>query len=234
MVAVGHMTYRDHLDGTTADQLRFSDIEESSSAADQNPSGGLSYDAPAEPQSSYAQEIQEVVRPYVLFRGDALSAYRSWPTPVTIISDGAYGLGGFHGDPRTPESLEEGYRPHIKIWSERAHLSTTLWFWNSEIGWATVHPLLVQHGWEYVEAVVWDKGIGHIAGNVNGETIRQFPVVTEMCVFYRRQLTLPAHRGIVMPAREWLRHEWRRAGLPLARANEACGVRNAATPKYLT
>jgi site-specific DNA-methyltransferase (adenine-specific) len=33
---------------------------------------------------------------------------------------------------------------------------------------------------------------------------------------------------------QWLRHEWQRAGIPLSRANEACGVRNAATRKYLT
>src|SRR5690606_1700911 len=58
-----------------------------------------------------------------------------------------------------------------------AQPATTLWFWNTEIGWATVHPLLAEQGWEYVQTIVWDKGIAHIAGNVNGDTIRQFPVV---------------------------------------------------------
>jgi len=228
------MTSGNRSAGKPADQLGFNDIGLAFSQVDQKLSSDLSYAAPAEPQSSYVQEVQEVVRPYVLFRGDALTAYRSWPTPATIISDGAYGLGGFHGDPRTPERLEEWYRPHVENWSERAHPSTTLWFWNSEIGWATVHPLLLEHGWEYVQAIVWDKGIGHIAGNVNGETIRQFPVVTELCVFYRRRLALRAGQGTILHAREWLRHEWRRARLPLALANEACGVRNAATRKYLT
>ena len=33
---------------------------------------------------------------------------------------------------------------------------------------------------------------------------------------------------------EWLRAEWRRTGLPWRAANEACGVSNAATRKYLT
>jgi site-specific DNA-methyltransferase (adenine-specific) len=37
-----------------------------------------------------------------------------------------------------------------------------------------------------------------------------------------------------MTVQEWVRHEWVRAGLPLFKANEACGVRNAATRKYLT
>src|SRR5437667_6637921 len=37
-----------------------------------------------------------------------------------------------------------------------------------------------------------------------------------------------------MSMQEWLRHEWQRSGLPLHLANEACGVLNAATRKYLT
>ncbi len=168
-----------------------------------------------------------------LHRGDALQSYGAWPSPDMILSDGAYGVGGFPGDPRTPEGLVEWYRPHVEAWSRRATPATTLWFWNTEIGWATVHPLLAKHGWEYVQVVVWDKGIRHIAGNVNGDTIRQFPVVTEICVLYRRRLTFETSSG-TMAAREWLRHEWRRAGLALNEANAACGVKNAATRKYLT
>jgi site-specific DNA-methyltransferase (adenine-specific) len=83
-----------------------------------------------------------------------------------------------------------------------------------------VHPLLAEQGWEYVQTIVWDKGISHVAGNVNGDTIRQFPVVTEVCAFYRRRLELPTEDG-VLPARHWLRHEWKRAGLALNKANEA-------------
>ena len=30
-----------------------------------------------------------------VFRGDALESYGEWPSPATIISDGAYGVGGF-------------------------------------------------------------------------------------------------------------------------------------------
>lgn len=168
-----------------------------------------------------------------LFRGDALDAYAQWPAPAAIISDGAYGVGGFPGDPRTAEGLAEWYEPHIESWSKHARASSTLWFWNTELGWATVHPVLSRHGWEYVQTIVWDKGVAHIAGNVNGETIRRFPVVTEVCVFYRRRLEFPTPDG-VMPAKQWLRYEWQRAGLRLQAANEACGVANAATRKYLT
>lgn len=97
-----------------------------------------------------------------------------------------------------------------------------------------MHPLLEANGWEYVQLVTWDKGLSHIAGNVNGNTIRQFPVVTEVSALYRRRLTLPTEDGGVLGVQQWLRAEWRRSGLPLCRANEACGVKNAATRKYLT
>lgn len=170
-------------------------------------------------------------RPWSLYRGDALDVYPEWPTPTTIISDGAYGVGGFPGDPRTPEPLADWYRPHIEAWTKHAHPSTTLWFWNTEVGWANVHPVLAENGWEYVQAITWDKGIAHVAGNVNGVTIRRFPVVTEICVFYARKLVLPTDEG-VLPAREWVRHEWKRSGLPFRLANEACGVKDAATRKY--
>lgn len=168
--------------------------------------------------------------PYSLYRGNVLNAYRRWPTPATIISDGAYGVRGFHGDTTGPESLGDWYAPHIEEWSRRASPATTLWFWNTEVGWATVHPQLVAAGWEYVELIVWDKGIAHVAGNVNGQTLRRFPVVTEVCAFYQRRPVGPNGE----PMRAWLRGEWQRAGLPLQKANEVCGVKNAATRKYLT
>src|SRR5579863_5328953 len=171
---------------------------------------------------------------FELFRGDALDAYPGWPAPATIVSDGAYGVRGFHGDTVGADRLPDWYRPHIARWSAAAGPATTLWFWNTELGWASVHPVLAEHGWEYVELIVWDKGVAHIAGNVNGDTIRQLPVVTEVCAFYRRRLEFPSPDGTTMSAKAWLRAEWHRTGLPLSLANEACGVKNAATRKYLT
>lgn len=172
-------------------------------------------------------------RGYLLHRGDALAAYGHWPAPAAIISDGAYGVRGFHGDTIGVERLAEWYQPHVEAWSRYVTPATTLWFWNTEVGWATVHPLLAAHGWDYVQTITWDKGIGHIAGNVNGKTIRRFPVATEVCVFYQRRFEVRGMAG-AMPVQQWLRSEWQRSGLPLNKANEACGVRNAATRKYLT
>ena len=171
---------------------------------------------------------------YTLHRGNVLDVYSDWGSPDLIVSDGAYGVRGFRGDTVSADGLVDWYAPHVAQWSKRAKPSTSLWFWNTEVGWATMHPLLEANGWEYVQLVTWDKGLSHIAGNVNGNTIRQFPVVTEVSALYRRKLTLPTEDGGTLGVQEWLRAEWRRSGLPLCRANEACGVKNAATRKYLT
>ena len=165
--------------------------------------------------------------------GSAESHYAHWPTPTCIISDGPYGVDGFPGDSHTAESLAEWYEPHIKVWSECSTPQTTLWFWNTEIGWANVHPVLAAHGWEYRCCNIWDKGLGHIAGNANTRTLRKFPVVTEVCVHYVKAASFRAD-GRSLTMQEWLRYEWKRTGLPLRLANEACGVLNAATRKYLT
>lgn len=168
-----------------------------------------------------------------LFLGDALDHYKHSPPPVVIVSDGAYGIGGFEGDPPTHHGLPEWYWPHIEAWTTAATPQTTLWFWNTEIGWAVVHPLLARAGWEYRNCHIWNKGIAHIAGNSNSRTLRKFPVVTEVCVQYVKEAKFPTSRGM-MSMKEWLRYEWLRAGLPLAKSNDACGVKNAATRKYST
>jgi hypothetical protein len=170
----------------------------------------------------------------VIERADALDRYADWPSPTAIIVDGPYGVAGFRGDPPTPDGLAEWYAPHAAQWARYASPETSLWFWGTEISWAIVHPVLDLHGWEYRTTHVWDKGIGHIAGNVNGNTIRRFPVVTEICVHYTRRAELRTGDGELLPIKAWLRREWERSGLPLYRTNEACGVKNAATRKYFT
>ena len=160
-------------------------------------------------------------------RAEAL--YSEWPIPVCIVSDGPYGLTGYPGDLPKENGLADWYRPHIKSWTEKATSETTLWFWNSELGWASVHPVLLEHGWEYRACHIWDKGPGHIAGNANSKTLRKLPVTTEVCVQYVKEARFDG-----MTMQQWLRHEWQRSGLPFRLANEASGLANAATRKYLT
>lgn len=159
---------------------------------------------------------------------DSLNQYDQWETPTCIVSDGAYGVLGFEGDTSDHLGLPDWYEAHIAAWARNSSPQTTLWFWNSEIGWAAVHPILEKYGWRYVNANVWNKGKGHIAGNVNTSKIRRFPVVTEVCVQYVLEARVDE-----TPLREWLIQEWSRSGLPRKAANTACGVKDAAARKYL-
>jgi|SRR2546426_9207163 len=159
--------------------------------------------------------------------GDSLDFYASWERPTVIVSDGGYGVLGFEGDTSDHLDLPQWYEPHVRAWASYAQPSTTLWFWNSEIGWAVVHPVLEKYGWRYVNCNIWNKGMGHIAGNVNTSKIRRFPVVTEVCVQYEFEARV---NGKTL--KEWLLSEWRRSGLPLCKANTACGVADVATRKY--
>lgn len=169
-----------------------------------------------------------------LERADALDRYAAWPAPTVIVVDGPYGIGNFPGDPPTAEELPAAYAPHLEAWERFSLPETSLWFWGTELGWATMHPYLRDSGWVHVRTNIWDKGLAHIAGNVNSKTIRGYPVVTEVCVLYVRDVRLEDAEGNRLPMREWLRAEWRRSGLPLSLTNEAAGVRNAATRKWFT
>ncbi len=160
--------------------------------------------------------------------GNSVILCKNWDAPTVIVSDGGYGVLGFEGDTSDHLDLPAWYEPHISEWSKKATPSTTLWFWNSEIGWAAVHPVLEKYGWRYMNANIWNKGIAHIAGNVNTARIRRFPVVSEVCVQYVFEPRINKMR-----LKEWLWTEWKRSGLKFRQANEACGVKDVATRKYL-
>ncbi|WP_242263389.1 DNA methyltransferase [Bacillus cereus group sp. BfR-BA-01511] len=168
-----------------------------------------------------------------LHLGDAIDYYSNWEKPDVIISDGPYGVNGYEGDASSPSDLPKLYEEHIKKWSEMARPGATLWFWNTEIGWALVHPVLEKYGWKYNGTNIWDKGIGYIAGNSNSKTLSKFPIVTEVCVQYILEPRFIVN-GEVVEEKVWLRHEWLRTGLPLYKTNEACNVKNAASRKYFT
>ena len=189
--------------------------------------------ATAQMARAWSGEYAQFGNSYLYF-DYAETLYQDWPTPTCIVSDGPYGLSGFPGDLPTVEQLADWYRPHVEAWAAAATPQTTLWFWNSEIGWATVHPILINLGWEYRSCHIWDKGLGHVAGNANTRTLRKFPVITEVCAQYVKRAQFPGPGGAILTMKEWLRTEWQRTGLPLRLANEACGVANAATRKYLT
>ena len=168
-----------------------------------------------------------------LYNTDAITQYHNWDTPTVIMSDGPYGIRGYKGDLVSEFGLAEWYEPHIIKWSEYSTPRTTLWFWCTEQGWATVHPVLIKHDWEFKACHIWDKGMSHVAGNVNTKTISHLPVVSEVCVQYTKKPIFKVGND-TLSMKDWLRHEWKRSGLPWRKANEACGVVDAATRKYFT
>lgn len=169
-----------------------------------------------------------------LCQGDALEFYSQWSSPVCIISDGPYGISGYEGDLKSADKLIDFYKPHFKEWSYYSNPQTTLWFWNTELGWANVHNEIQNNGWIFKSCNTWDKGISHIAGNCNGKTMKKFPVVTEVCVQYTRKEMFTIKDGSEQSIQKWIRQEWEKTGLPINEANKACGVKNAASRKYLT
>ena len=50
---------------------------------------------------------------FTLHEGRAENFYDLWRAPNLIVSDGAYGVGGFPGDPRTPDELRSWYQAHV-------------------------------------------------------------------------------------------------------------------------
>lgn len=168
-----------------------------------------------------------------LYNGDSLGLYQLWDKSTVIMADGPYGVNGFRGDLKTPVGLAEWYEPHIAEWSKKATPQTTLWFWNTEIGWAIVHPILEKYGWEYKTCNVWDKGMSHVAGNTNTKILSHLPVVSEVCVQYVKKASFDWN-GEKVSMKDWLRLEWERTGMPFSKTNEVCHVVNAATRKYFT
>lgn len=164
---------------------------------------------------------------------DTINLYSLWKRPTVIMCDGPYGINGYPGDLVSTDGLSEWYEKHVNEWNKYATPKTTLWFWNTEQGWASVHPMLVRNGWEFKACNIWNKGKSHVAGNTNIKTLSHLPVVTEVCVQYvKKAMFIVGEQHMTM--KEWLRYEWERTGLPFSKTNEACGVVDAATRKYFT
>lgn len=178
-------------------------------------------------------QYEDINKKVHIYCGDAFDLYKDWKVPTVIMCDGPYGINGYPGDLLSVEGLSEWYEKHVTEWNKYATPKTTLWFWNTEQGWATVHPMLVRLGWEFKACHVWNKGISHVAGNTNTKTLSHLPVVTEVCVQYVKKASFKVGDNI-LPMKEWLRYEWGRTGLPFSKTNTACGVVDAATRKYFT
>ena len=130
---------------------------------------------------------------YTLHRGNVLDAYPDRRPRPDSQRWGLWRARDSEGDTVSADGLVDWYAPHVAQWSKRAKPSTSLWFWNTPVGWATVHPLLEAGGREYVQR--WSLGTrGAVAYRRQRERQHHStipPVVTEVSALYRRRLALP-------------------------------------------
>jgi hypothetical protein len=191
--------------------------------------------------------------------GDGLAIYPTLPADAytLIVSDGAYGIGGFPGDPKSPRGLADWYRPHLEAWDRLAAPSSSLYFWGSPEGCARMLPVVEEYGWKLGAQIRWDKGKALLtAYHAVPETFRIWRSVSEDCYVFTREavdISALAARGVTTGAdglahkslgeaagaderntvRAFICAEWRgRARLTNAQANEACGVVDMAARHY--
>ena len=112
---------------------------------------------------------------------------------------------GFEGDTSNHLGIPEWYERHVEAWARYASPQTTLWFWNSEIGWAAAHPIIEKHGWRYAECQHLEQGEGarrrerqHGQDSVDSRRVRGV-----------RPIRFEA-RIAGLPLKEWLLKEWKR------------------------
>ena len=122
-------------------------------------------------------------------KGDGVDIYPTLPADAftLIVSDGAYGIGGFPGDPKSPKALADWYAPHLAAWDRLAAPSSSLYFWCTPEGCARMLPAVEAAGWRYYARIVWHKGMAALAGRLDSEAMRGWAVASEDCYFYVRE-----------------------------------------------
>jgi site-specific DNA-methyltransferase (adenine-specific) len=122
-------------------------------------------------------------------KGDGVDIYPTLPADAftLIVSDGAYGIGGFPGDPKSPKALADWYAPHLAAWDRLAAPSSSLYFWCTPEGCARMLSHLEAAGWRLYSCIRWDKGTSQMA-EMNHGTVRGWVNSSEDCYFYVREV----------------------------------------------
>ena len=155
------------------------------------------------------------------------------------VVDPPYGLRKAAWDMMKVTDLPAFLAPHLDDVGRLCADSATLYIWNTAEGWAALHPGIVGRGWTFRSLIVWDKGLGFMAGKCDVEGLRSWYDVTEVCGMYQREAWAPltcAGQEIAYAAgadernwiRPWLGDEWKAAGLRFRQADEALGTNGMA------
>ena len=120
--------------------------------------------------------------------GEGADIYPTLPADEysLIVSDGAYGIGGFPGDPRSPKALADWYAPHMEAWDRLAAPSSSLYFWGTPEGCARMLPAVEAAGWTLNSQIRWYQGHSFIA-DMNYANVRGWVSSSEDCYFYVRE-----------------------------------------------
>jgi len=127
--------------------------------------------------------------------GDGIAIYPRLPADAftLIVSDGAYGIGGFPGDPKSAKALPDWYAPHLEAWDRLAAPSSSLYFWCTPEGCARMLPHVEAGGWRLGAQLRWDKGPALLtAYHAVPETFRIWRSVSEDCYVFTREDWDPA------------------------------------------
>jgi site-specific DNA-methyltransferase (adenine-specific) len=157
------------------------------------------------------------------------------------ILDGPYGMGKAAWD-RVPRggSLLDLYRDHLADVGRVCAPSASLYVWNTEVGWAELHPAILAAGWTFVSLIVWVKADSPRIGDIFGyDHLRGWVSTVEYCGFYQREAWAPntsagqeigyaAGRDDRNWVRPWLAAEWSAAGLKMRDADRALGTNGMA------
>lgn len=178
-----------------------------------------------------------------VWQADARAVAASLPDGCAscAILDGPYGMGKAEWD-RVPRggSLVDLYRDHIADVGRVCAPSASLYLWNTEQGWAQLHPAVLAAGWTFVSLIVWVKADSPRIGDMFGyDHLRGWVSTVEYCGFYQREAWAPntsAGQDIGYAAgrddrnwvRPWLAAEWAAAGLKMRDADRALGTNGMA------
>jgi site-specific DNA-methyltransferase (adenine-specific) len=130
--------------------------------------------------------IRHELRSGTIFEGDWLQAPLE-PGYTMSELDGPFGMKKAKWDMMGIDGLADWYRPHLERLTGLMAPSSSVYLWNTAEGWARLDPEMRRLGWTFRSLIIWNKGMGALAGRLDTEGCRTWPDVTEICGFYQRE-----------------------------------------------
>lgn len=103
------------------------------------------------------------------------------------IVDGPYGLSKADWDTfKSWDHFVEWYRPELQELSRVLAESANVYLWGTDTSASALRPLMAELGWKRRTRVIWDKGIGFMAGKIDTAAMTNHYDLTEVCDHYQR------------------------------------------------